>query len=198
MITKESLNPNPIEQFEVWYGQALNKKNDKADAFALATSSIDGKPSVRILLFKGLNEQGFKFFTNFESLKAKDLDENPKASMLFFWSSLDRQVRIDGVVKRLSEDENDDYWKSRPRGSQIGAHASIQSSKVENRDVLLKSFSDIEKKFKGREIPRPDNWGGYVLTPNKIEFWQGLPNRLHDRIIYKRVGKRWNSFRLAP
>lgn len=198
MISKSSLNANPIVQFNEWYEEAVKKKVDKADAFAFATSTKDGKPSVRMLLFKGTNEKGLRFFTNFESPKADDLKENRHASMLFFWGKLERQVRIDGIVEKLSDSENDAYWKSRPRGSQIGAYSSPQSSEVEGREALESKFKEFEKQFEGKEIPRPPFWGGYVLIPERIEFWEGLPNRLHDRIVYTKTKNEWRISRLAP
>jgi pyridoxamine 5'-phosphate oxidase len=198
MITKSNLKQNPIDQFKLWFEEANAKGIKKAESFSLATSTKDGKPSVRILLFKGLNNKGFKFYTNFESMKAKDLENNPQASMLFYWSPLERQVRIDGVVQKLSEKENDMYWSTRPRGSQIGAHSSTQSSVVNSREELENRFNEVEKQFEGKDIPRPNYWGGYILIPESIEFWEGLPNRLHDRILYQHKNNSWQLKRLAP
>lgn len=198
MISKKDLDADPILQFRKWYEEALKSGGEKVDAFALATSDKNGKPSVRMLLFKGLNAKGFRFFTNFESAKAEDLKANPQASMLFFWNRLVRQIRIDGVTERLSTKEEDEYWISRPRGSQIGAHASPQSREVESREFLEKRFSEVDANFLAKEIPRPVFWGGYVLIPEKIEFWEGLQHRLHDRILYTKIGNKWNISRLAP
>lgn len=198
MILKKDLNPNPIVEFQKWYDLAINKGIEKADAFALATASKNGTPSVRTILFKGLNKNGLRFFTNYESAKAHNLKENPQASILFFWGPLERQVRFDGTIEILPESESDEYWASRPRGSKIGAYASPQSREVKDREELDNKVKEMDKKFEGSEIPRPKFWGGYVLIPNKIEFWEGLPDRLHDRFIYKKIKDKWEIFRLAP
>ena len=198
MISKSSLKPDPVVQFQEWFDEAVKRNIEKADAFSLATATKNGVPSVRIMLFKGFNEKGLRFFTNFESAKGNVIKENPRCAILFFWGPIDRQVRIDGVVERLSAKEEDKYWASRPRGSQIGAYASTQSREIANREYLEQRCVEVEKKFSGRDIPRPEFWGGFVLIPERFEFWEGLPNRLHDRIIYTRSGKTWKKTRLAP
>lgn len=165
----------------------------------LATISADGRPSSRIVLLKGVENNCFLFYTNYQSQKGKELDKNPACALSFYWPELERQVRIEGVAVRLDPDTSEKYFKSRPRGSQVGAWASPQSSIIKNREILEERAKKIEERFKKEEaLPRPHQWGGYAIEPFKIEFWQGRPNRLHDRILYAKGKSDWELFRLAP
>jgi pyridoxamine 5'-phosphate oxidase len=199
VLSEENVHQNPFRQFERWWGDALSGSIDEANAMTLATATKQGKPSARTVLLKGYDERGFIFFTNYESKKSGDIAENPMVSLLFFWKELERQVRIDGVVEKVSEKESDEYFSSRPPGSQVGAWASPQSAIIPSREILEKKASEIEKSFEGKKIVRPPHWGGFLVRPIQIEFWQGRPNRLHDRIIYtKTEDDQWKIQRLAP
>lgn len=190
---------NPFLQFGDWWQQAVESEIDEVNAMTLATASLEGVPSARIVLLKGYDENGFVFFTNYESAKGRELAENPKASLLFFWKELERQVRITGLVEKLSAAENDDYFLSRPTGSQIGAWASPQSHIIENRSWLERRVEELNEKFKTEELKRPPHWGGYRVKPVIIEFWQGRSSRLHDRIQYTlQDNGSWKIERLAP
>ena len=190
---------NPIDQFQKWWSEAIKSEIDEVNAMTLATASSDGMPSARIMLLKGFDKKGFVFFTNYKSYKAMHLEENPKACLVFFWKELERQVRITGLVKRLSEKESDEYFYSRPVGSQIGAWASNQSQVIENREWLQNRVHQLTEEFKEKELKRPPHWGGYVVTPVIIEFWQGRPSRLHDRIQYTlEEDGNWKIERLSP
>lgn len=190
---------NPIDQFQKWWSEAIKSEIDEVNAMTLATASNDGMPSARIMLLKGFDKKGFVFFTNYKSYKAMHLEENPKACLVFFWKELERQVRITGLVKRLSEKESDEYFYSRPVGSQIGAWASNQSQVIENREWLQNRVHQLTEEFKQKELKRPPHWGGYVVTPVIIEFWQGRPSRLHDRIQYTlEEDGNWKIERLSP
>jgi pyridoxamine 5'-phosphate oxidase len=189
---------NPVEQFTHWWNDAVNSEVVEVNAMTLATATKDGKPSARIVLLKGFDEKGFVFFTSYESNKGKVLAENPYAALIFFWKEIERQVRIEGEVEKISPQESDAYFFSRPEGSRIGAWASPQSSIIENREMLEKNVKHYAEEFKN-SIPRPPHWGGYRVMPLKIEFWQGRSNRLHDRIQYtKTVVGSWKAERLAP
>jgi pyridoxamine 5'-phosphate oxidase len=190
---------HPIEQFTKWWQQAVQSQIIEPNAMTLATSSGDGMPSARIVLLKGFDENGFVFFTNYNSYKGMQLQENPKACLVFFWKELERQVRIVGLVKKLSATDSDEYFHSRPTGSQIGAITSPQSQVIENRSWLDDHYLQVEQQFKDKEIQRPSYWGGYIVQPVVIEFWQGRPSRLHDRIQYS-LGENgnWKIERLAP
>ena len=191
--------PGAIEQFSAWWQDAINSEIDEVNAFTLCTATADGKPSGRIVLLKGYDADGFVFFTNYNSNKAKELASNPQACLVFFWKELERQIRIAGIIEKVSAEESDAYFFSRPAGSQLGAWASPQSSIIESREVIEKNVAKYEKEFAVNPITRPDHWGGYRLVPKSIEFWQGRPNRLHDRLLYTlQENGQWKIERLAP
>lgn len=198
-LTEDKVSKDPIEQFNNWFKEAKETAMVEPTAMTLATTSANGVPSARIVLLKGVEKGNFIFYTNYQSHKGKDLENNPYAALNFFWPSLERQVNIKGIVERVSEKSATEYFQSRPRESQIGAWASPQSSVIANRDLLEKRKAEIEKKYKYVEVlPKPKQWGGYVVKPFFIEFWQGRPGRLHDRIIYTLTDKGWEIKRLAP
>ena len=190
---------DPIKQFETWWNEALNAKIDEANAMTLATASSDGFPSARIVLLKGFNDSGFMFFTNYKSFKGTQLEENPKACLVFFWKELERQVRITGVVQKASNGASDAYFKSRPFESQVGAWVSPQSQVIESREWLQLNYDKLFSENDKRDLQRPAHWGGYLVKPVIIEFWQGRPGRLHDRIQYTlEESGDWKIERLAP
>ncbi len=189
---------DPIELFSEWFDSAKESGIFLPEAMTLSTATPDGTPSSRQVLLKGYSADGFEFYTNYDSRKAAELDANPRASLLFHWAVLERQVRIEGTVKRMEKFESETYFKTRPRGSQIGAWASAQSSKLPARDELARHVDDIEKRFAGKDIPLPPNWGGYRLSQSRLEFWQGRLNRLHDRLVFESTDNGWNSHRLYP
>ena len=191
--------PNAIEQFSTWWQDAINSKIEEVNALTLCTASADGKPSGRIVLLKGYDAKGFVFFTNYNSNKGKELAGNPQACLVFFWKELERQVRIDGSIEKISAEENDAYYFSRPVGSQVGAWASPQSTVIESREIIEKNVEKYEQEFAIHPISRPAHWGGYRLVPESIEFWQGRPSRLHDRLHYTfQENGSWKMERLAP
>jgi pyridoxamine 5'-phosphate oxidase len=191
--------PHPIAQFRVWFDQAVASEVPEPNAMHLATVNAEGQPSGRIVLLKDLNEGGFTFFTNYESRKGHDLAASPRAALTFFWAELERQVRIEGVVQAVSGAESDAYFAQRPRGSQLGAWASAQSQPVPSREALEARERELEARFAGQPVPRPPHWGGYRLQPDYVEFWQGRPSRLHDRIAYTRhADGAWTLARLSP
>jgi pyridoxamine 5'-phosphate oxidase len=198
VLSERNINKNPFEQFSLWYNEALNAGFLHPDAMTLAASTKDGKPSARIVLLKSFDDDGFIFFTNYSSKKGKELIENPFASLMFYWDKLDKQVRIEGSTEMITKQESEEYFHSRPRGSQLGALASEQSRVIENRRVLEDKFDELNKKFEGKEIPMPVNWGGFKLIPDYFEFWQSQDNRLHDRICYVKENDNWKIKRLAP
>ncbi|MBZ0246675.1 MAG: pyridoxamine 5'-phosphate oxidase [Cyclobacteriaceae bacterium] len=194
-----SVDKNPIIQFQKWFEQALASQALEPNAMNLATLSEKGRPTSRIVLLKGIENEQFIFYTNYQSQKGRELELNPACALNFFWPELERQVRIEGVVSRVSADASDSYFQSRPRSSQVGAWASPQSTLIKERSILEERVVQIEKKYKDLKVlPRPKQWGGYGVTPLKIEFWQGRPNRLHDRIVYTLVDGKWKINRLAP
>ncbi|MCG8387416.1 MAG: pyridoxamine 5'-phosphate oxidase [Cytophagales bacterium] len=193
------VDKDPIKQFNTWFDEANTSEVLEVNAMTLATVSDKGLPSARIVLLKGIEDDGFVFYTNYQSDKGKDLAANPVAALTFFWPELERQVCIRGQVEKVSEEKSTEYFQSRPRGSQIGAWTSPQSSIIQDRDVLEKREEQVHEKYKGQEVlPRPKQWGGYSVKPFSIEFWQGRPSRLHDRIVYTKNGNQWKINRLAP
>lgn len=190
---------DPIQQFGIWWQEALQSEIVEVNAMTLATANEQGVPSARIVLLKGYDERGFVFFSNYESKKAGDLQVNPMASLVFFWKELERQVRISGRVEKVTELESDQYFQSRPEGSRIGAWASPQSTVISSRQVIEEKVEALQASFEGKEIPRPLHWGGYRVVPSSIEFWQGRSSRLHDRIQYTlQSDDNWVIDRLAP
>jgi pyridoxamine 5'-phosphate oxidase len=198
-LLEKDADPNPIKQFETWWQQVIESDIEEPNAMTLATSNAMGQPSARIVLLKGIQENGFVFFTNYMSRKGQEIESNPVVSLLFFWKELERQVSISGTVKKISEEESDEYFSKRPLESRIGAWSSPQSEVIESRDILDKNVSDYTKKFDPQNIPRPPFWGGYIVSPTVIEFWQGRPGRLHDRLQYT-INEQgaWTIKRLAP
>jgi pyridoxamine 5'-phosphate oxidase len=198
-LDERELPSDPFELLRWWLKEALEAGLLDPNAVALATVSPDGQPSVRAVLLRDMNERGFVFFTNYESRKAKELQHNPRAAMLFLWVPLERQVRVEGVVERVSDEESDAYFRTRPRGYQLAAWASPQSEPIPDRAFLERRFREMEERFAGQEVPRPPFWGGFRLVPERIEFWQGRRNRLHDRLLYiRQPDGSWRLQRLAP
>ena len=197
-LTPLQVGDDPIRFFRTWYEEAEEAGIFLPEAMALATVGADGAPSARMVLLKGVSQEGFTFFTNYESRKSRELDGEPRACLLFHWPILERQVRIEGRVSRLTAAESEAYFRTRPRGSRIGAWASAQSRALESREVLEAAVAETEARFEGREIPLPEFWGGYRLVPGAIEFWQGRANRLHDRLVYSMNEGGWSVERLYP
>jgi pyridoxamine 5'-phosphate oxidase len=198
-LLEKDLNENPIVQFENWWQQAVESKIEEPNAMALATCDASGKPSARIVLLKEIKDNGFVFFTNYQSRKGKEIEENPFVSLLFFWKELERQVRIEGKIKKIPAAESDEYFNSRPPESRIGAWSSPQSNVINSRDTLQKNVEKYASQFGTKNIPRPEFWGGYIVEPQRIEFWQGRPGRLHDRLQYSLTkNNEWTIKRLAP
>jgi pyridoxamine 5'-phosphate oxidase len=197
-LTEADAGPDPIRFFGRWFDEAAESGAPLPEAMTLATATPAGRPSARMVLLKGFGPQGFVFFTNFESRKAEDLAGNPHAALTFHWPALERQVRIEGVVARTADSEADDYFSTRPRGSRIGAWASPQSRVIDSRDELQSEVARRTKEFGREEIPRPPFWGGFRVAPDRIEFWQGRRDRLHDRLVYVRTSGGWDVRRLAP
>jgi pyridoxamine 5'-phosphate oxidase len=197
-LSEQEANTDPIKQFKKWWDEAIKSQGQEINAMTLATCNSKGHPSARIVLLKGFGEEGFIFFTNYESRKGKELQENPNACLVFFWKELERQVRIEGSVEKITEAESDEYFLIRPLASRLGAWSSPQSRVIETRDVLEKNIGHYRNTFADGNIPRPPYWGGYIVKPHLIEFWQGRPSRLHDRLQYTLANGSWHIDRLAP
>jgi pyridoxamine 5'-phosphate oxidase len=197
-LKEEDLAPDPFQQFMVWFEQAQAVNGVEANAMTLATASAGGVPSARMVLLKGVDGRGFIFYTNYESAKAHELAENPRAAAVFYWPKLERQVRVSGSVVKTSREESEQYFHSRPLDSQVGAAASHQSAILTDRAALEAEFARLQQEYAGGDVPLPDYWGGYRLAPDWIEFWQGRPSRLHDRLRYLRDGNDWQVVRLSP
>jgi pyridoxamine 5'-phosphate oxidase len=198
-LDSTDVDRNPLAQFDRWFKEALAAGVPEPNAFTLSTISTTGRPSARIVLLKGLDQDQFTFFTNYQSQKGQELENNPACSLTFFWPELERQIRIEGVATRVQESASEQYFQSRPRASQVGAWASPQSLVIANREILEARQVAMEKKFEGMEkLPKPKQWGGYAIAPLEIEFWQGRPSRLHDRIVYYLADEKWTIHRLAP
>ena len=194
----EKMNANPVKQFRLWFKEAERAGVKEPNTMTLATVSQQGQPTIRIMLMKEITDQGLVFYTNFRSRKGREMEELPKAALNFYWQDLERQVRFDGTVTKVPDDESDEYFHTRPRGSQLGAWVSEQSEPIPSRDYLEAQLKVYETRYKEHDIPRPTHWGGYLLTPVRVEFWQGGPHRLHDRIQYSLNNEHWDLQRLAP
>ena len=197
-LRRKDLVESPVEMFRIWFDQVEGIHPFESTAMTLSTTNEDGKPSSRVVLLKGYDEDGFVFYTNYESRKGREIEENPYGSLNFYWPSQERQVRINGKLRKVSHSRSEKYFHSRPFRSQIAALASNQSGVIENRDALKKKFDELEKEFEGKVIPLPDNWGGYRLEHRRVEFWQGRRDRLHDRFVYTKHGTIWQIERMAP
>jgi len=197
-LDEKDVDKDPISQFKSWLNESIRTKLPEPNAMTLSTVDKEQKPHSRIVLLKGIEDGKFVFYTNYNSDKGKEMDGNPNVSLCFLWKELERQVRIDGVVQRMSREESEEYFKTRPIKSQIGALASDQSKEIENRSVLEQRFEELHKKYSTGHVPMPENWGGYKVEPNSIEFWQGRRSRLHDRIKFKKIETNWTIKRLAP
>jgi pyridoxamine 5'-phosphate oxidase len=197
-LKESDADPDPLEQFRGWFGEALAADLHEPNAMTLATATADGRPSARVVLLKGFDERGFVFYTNYGGRKSRELEANPRAALVFYWGELERQVRVEGRVSRVPDGESDAYFAGRPRGSQLGAWASEQSRPVRDRGALERRLRELEGEYEGREVPRPAFWGGYRIEPETMEFWQGRENRLHDRLRYRLTEEGWGIERLQP
>jgi len=197
-LDESDVNYDPIIQFESWMKEAMNAEVPEPNAMTLSTVDANNKPHSRVVLLKGIEEGDFVFYTNWQSEKGSEIEQNPNTALCFLWLELERQVRIEGIAEKLSQEESEEYFKKRPYKSQIGALASNQSSVVPNREFLEKRFEELEEKYNEGDVPKPESWGGYRIRPEVLEFWQGRRSRLHDRIKYEKVGNKWDIKRLSP
>lgn len=199
VLDEKDVDPNPIDLFRRWFDAAVASGSRLPESMTLATASKDGKPAARVVLLKEFDNEGFVFYTNYNSSKGRELEENPRAALLMYWTVLDRQVRVEGSVERVPPGQSDEYFQTRPRESQIGALASPQSEVIESRKFLERRFADFDRFYRDRHVERPAHWGGYIVKPERIEFWQNRSGRLHDRILYERSASgSWSIQRLAP
>ena len=198
VLSEKEITESPYDLFSKWYQEAIDNKLDEPYAFTLTTLNSNGFPEARIVLMRSFSDVGFVFYTNYKSNKGKSMALNPKVGINFFWQSLEKQIRINGIAKKLTEEISDTYFRSRPRESQIGAWASSQSETLTDRTYLEKQVQFYNEKFENMEVPRPEHWGGYLIQPEYFEFWQGRKSRLHDRIAYQLIDKVWNTSRLSP
>lgn len=198
-LSEADLDSDPIAQFNVWFQQALDADLLEPNAMTLATATAEGKPSARIVLLKGVDERGFVFYTNYESQKGQELIANPYAALVFLWNKLERQIRIEGKVEKLSVEESRNYFHSRPKASQLGAWASEQSRPVPDREILETRLQELQAEYENEIVPIPEHWGGFRVIPDRLEFWQGRPSRLHDRLVYDlKNDNSWQISRLSP
>ena len=197
-LSEETVQKNPFNQFEKWFNEVMKVGLIEPNAMILATADDKSKPSVRVVLLKEFSSNGFTFFTNYTSKKGKNLTENSSAALLFFWAELERQIRVEGIIKKISRTESKKYFDTRPIDSRLAAWTSEQSKMIPGRGYLDAKFQIFKREFKGKQIPLPPDWGGFILVPEYFEFWQGRENRLHDRICYKKLKSKWKIFRLSP
>lgn len=198
-LNESEIQPDPVIQFQKWFEQALAAQLPEPNAMTLATVTPDGQPAARMVLLKEVDEKGFVLFTNYNSHKGQELAANPQAALVFWWAELERQVRIVGTVEKISPEQSDSYFEMRPPNSRLGAWASNQSEVIASREILEQQLQEFQKKYENQEVPRPPHWGGYRVIPTQIEFWQGRPSRLHDRLLYTRASDdTWKIERLSP
>ena len=198
-LSEKETKADPIRQFEAWFADAEEAKEPEHSAMNLATATHDGRPSARIVLLKGVYPDGFVFYTNYLSRKGKEIAKNPVCALTFFWPSMERQVRIEGTLEKITKEQSEKYFHSRPKSSQVGAMVSPQSQEIDSREALEKKWEELTTEYADKEVPKPSYWGGYIVKPRMIEFWQGRSSRLHDRIVYKKIdAKNWKKVRLAP
>lgn len=197
-LTEDNINPNPFKQFDIWFKDAHEIGLKDPNAMNVASSTKEGIPSSRMVLLKSYDENGFIFYTNYTSRKSKEIIDNPNVALNFFWDALERQVRVEGEIKKIDPKISDEYFSSRSRLSQLGAHASNQSQMIENYDVITNKLKELEKEYEGKEISRPDHWGGFIVVPKTIEFWQGHEGRIHDRLKFQKDNAEWGFVRLSP